>query len=420
MDNQTSLKLLCEILSFNVPHEVVYRKIYELSHQDWQKLYEVATKQKVSLILYDFIQKHDGREMVPQFAKERLRETYHRSLAKNLRMMHHASMVFNALNSYQIDVIALKGVFLAEAIYRNVGLRTFFDLDIMVRKEDVLRTLSYMKEMGYFTSTYYNPEEANIDIKHIPPMVKKDSPYIEIHWGILEEDEPFNIDTQGIWRRAREFKTNGVNIYALGYADLILHLCVHFSYQHHMEIGLGALYDIALVIENFNEQIDWDQLTCIAESWGVEKIIWLTFSMLRNLFNVTIPHSVIEKLQPEDSDQSIVEIAIINFIEKSNQEGSVYITPDLAQLSSTRNIFRKIRVIINRVFIPKYILGREYNISPKSVRIYFYYFVRFGDLISNYSLTLLNILNKDKNALASLEKEEIKGWLLSWYTNSIR
>ena len=97
-----------------------------------------------------------------------------------------------------IEVIVLKGLYLVEHIYPSIGLRTFGDLDLLVRKERLADALVVMQGLGYKLSTWYDPREANTDIKHLPPLEKVDAPTVEMHWTILEEDEPFSIDTRRV------------------------------------------------------------------------------------------------------------------------------------------------------------------------------------------------------------------------------
>jgi len=417
LDNQKSYDLICEILSFTKSSNALNEKLNKLSDEDWERILHVTTKQGVPLVLFDRLRKLDDTVRIPQFAQARLLETYHRSLAKNMRMMHHAKLILNLLRNHHIDVIALKGIYLVESIYGNIGLRTFFDLDLMVRKIDLHHAMAVMKDDGYVLSTYYDMEDDNQDIKHIPAIKKGKGPYVELHWGLLEENVPFEIDLSGVWQRAIPVNVCGEDVLALSNEDLILHLCIHFTYQHHMDIGLKALYDIALVIQKCQNQINWNRIVSISKLWGVEKVIWLTFSLLGRILNVYIPKAVLKNLLPRDTQHHILALAINQLKTYAHIEEKIDVTPDLVNLYSRKNLFVKIKLTLNRVFIPKRIMARAYNLSPSSIKIYFYYFIRFKELLIHYAPTILKISQKDEEALATVKSEQIKGELIDWYRN---
>src|SRR5260370_38643204 len=55
-----------------------------------------------------------------------------------------------------IQVLPFKGPTLAMAAYGNLALRQFTDLDLLIRKEDVLRARGILLENGYRTDLQLN------------------------------------------------------------------------------------------------------------------------------------------------------------------------------------------------------------------------------------------------------------------------
>jgi hypothetical protein len=270
-----------------------------------------------------------------------------------------------------------------------------------------------MKELGYETITYYNPEDANQDIKHIPTMRKKDCPDVEMHWAILEENEPFDIDIDGIWQRAIAVNVAGVNILAMGLEDLILHLSVHITYQHRLRVGLRSLYDIAKVIQKFYAQIDWRKLVLISKDWGVERVVWLTLCLLDEIFSIEVPEKILRKLLPEPIDPTILEKAREILLYRGR--GRARFTPDLVAFSAANGLGAKIRVILRRVFLPRHVMERLYNIDPNSFKIYKYYIVRFKELYKYYAKSVWKLLFKrDEDVMAAFDIEQASIKLRHW------
>lgn len=123
-----------------------------------------------------------------------------------------------------------------------------------------------MRGLGYQLSTWYDADDPNRDLKHIPPLLKEGAPIVELHWTILEEEEPFTIDVDGMWARSVPAEIAGVGVRGLSVEDLLLHLSLHFSYQHRLRGGLRNLYDMDAVIRG--GEVDWTTLTATAQEWG--------------------------------------------------------------------------------------------------------------------------------------------------------
>jgi len=76
-------------------------------------------------------------------------------------------------------------------------------------------------------------DDQNIDTKHVPPMQKEGGAMVEVHWTLLEEDEPFTIDADALWERTVPARIANLDALALSVEDLVLHLCLHLAYQHY-------------------------------------------------------------------------------------------------------------------------------------------------------------------------------------------
>ncbi len=330
----------------------------------------------------------------------------------NIRNLFHAGMILEALREKQIEVIVLKGLYLLESVYSNIGLRTFVDLDLMVHKSDLAAASVVMQGLGYQLSAYFDFEDANRDIKHLPTIIKAGAPLVEIHWSILEEDEPFAIDMEEIWRHAQSARVAGVDVKALDLEDLILHLSIHFTYQHRLKAGLRSLFDLAVIHQKYQTQIDWPKLIETAKEWKAERVIWLTFRLLERVTGVTVPAAVYQDLLAQAPDPAVLEEALQQLMRPKEDTGAL--TPDLAALPDARGPWAKISLILSRIFIPRRIMSRLYKVEPRSVRIYGYYWVRFKELFRNYSNTMVGIWKRDDKVLAELNQERVNTRLITW------
>jgi len=383
---------------------------FDTHDMDWQAVLAAARRHGLELLLYDRLRAEAWKDRLPPEVKDSLRERYLAVTARNMVMLHHAAEILKALKAAGVEVIVLKGLYLVENIYASIGLRIFGDIDLLLRKESLVDALTVMQGLGYVLSTWYDPADPNTDIKHLPPLQKDKAPTIELHWTILEEDEPFSIDAEGLWQRAVPARVAGVEVLALALEDLILHLSLHHTYQHRLRAGLRSLYDIAEVLRLKGAELDWQRLLTTARQWGTERVTWLTLRLLQALSGATPPAAVMEDLMPDPPAERILADALEQVL---NVEADAAITPDLAGLPAAQG-FAKLRLMARRVFIPRRVLAREYNADPRSLRIYGYYLVRLRDLWRRYARPGWRLLTGEEGALAGAEGERVNDRLKEW------
>jgi len=283
LQSSMNKNILCHIIDHTNSHEELKQEFNLLYQTDWENLLDASLWHGIKPLVYLRLKPLFWKATIPTSIQNDLRDACLHSARKNTLILHHAAKMLKALKAREIDVIGLKGIFLVENIYKNIAIRSFVDIDIMVRKVDLLTTISVLEELGYAMTTYFDFSDKNLDIKHVPPIINPDGLPVEIHWTILEEDEPFTINAESLWARAVPAKVAGVNALALSPEDLILHLCLHLAYQHSFNLGLRGLYDIAEVLRHFEGQVNWRALVLIAHDWGSERVTWLTLTLVREL-----------------------------------------------------------------------------------------------------------------------------------------
>lgn len=404
--------LLCQLLGHQADPVQLSLALHGLSQPEWDALLKVTGYQDLLPVFDHKLRQLGGQVNIPNVVKEHLRQANLLAGTRNMLFLHAAGMLLSALRKQGMDVIVLKGIYLVETIYPEITMRTFGDIDILVHRSELLEVISCIEGLGYQVSTYFDVNDINTDIKHIPPMEKAGAPIIEVHWTILEENEPFTIDTEGLWRRAVTASVAGVDVLALGVEDLILHLCTHLGYQHQLKIGLKGLFDIAKVLAHFQGQVDWTQLVGIARQWGVERVVWLVLKLAEDLLGTQVPQTVLNQLVPGSVPPDVISSARVQLLAGEGQ--TVQMTPDLAKFASTSGLGSRLNLILRRVFIPQQSLARLYNVSPRSLKIIGCYFRRIGDLLRQYGSSVRRIWSKESTIMAGVAGEETSERLSRW------
>lgn len=386
-----------------------------LDEDQWQALIAEADRQNITPYLYTLLVNLNishGME-IPQ--REKLNKLHLSNTVRNMLIVHDAEIILRTLQKAGIPAVGLKGIYLLENVYPNIGSRSMNDIDLLVRKQDLPKCLEVMRKLGYQTVTYFSLADENIDTKHVPPMKKGSGPLVELHWTLLEEDEPFTIDAEALWQRAVPATIANVDAFALGVEDLILHLCMHLTYLHYLNLGLRGLLDIALVIHKFRLEIDWQKLVWIARSWGAERVSALTLKLVETQLNIAIPAEVIPALIPEGIEPFLLENARRQLLERVSFDD--HFTPDLVEMSAQKCLFSKIKIGLQRVFIPRLSLARVYNIPPNSPKILRCYWTRLKYLIRNYGKTVVRLQRGEAGTEPARQKAEVSNSLHEWMSS---
>ena len=408
------LKILLTLLSTDPALGELPDVVSHLDPGQWDTLVSEAYRQDLGPLLYSFLVRQKEAFTLPLPIKEKLNRTYLSTAVRNTLALHETEILLTAFQNVDIPAAGLKGIYLLENVYADIGARSMNDIDILIRKQDLAACISTLQGLGYTSSTYFSLEDKNVDTKHLPPMQKSGGMMVEVHWTLLEEDEPFTIDAEALWVRTVPAKIANVDALTLGVEDLILHLCLHLTYQHYLNLGLRGLLDIAMVINKFKEEIDWQKLVEIAKSWRNERVTALTLRLVETQLNIPIPAEVFSSLLPEGIDHDLLENARLQLLDRVRFDD--HFTPDLVSMSASKNPFSKIKIGLQRVFISRLALARTYNVPPNLPKILGYYYVRLKYLITGYGKTVLRLQLGEKSTEPARQKAEISKSLHEWMT----
>jgi len=415
MDRRATAFTLFQLLQPQSEHELLLAR---LTPPEWEDLLQVAREMELAPLLYYRLCEANEQHRLPAATLASLRQLSATAAADTMRQLGFASRILSTLREKGIEVIVLKGLYLTEQIYPAVGLRSFDDFDLLLKPADMPTALASLQALGYTLFTWYDPKMPDRDVAHIPPLQQPGYPTVELHRTILGEEEPFSIDPAGLWQRAVAARVAEVEVAALSPEDLLLHLCLHLTYQHRLVRGVRGLYDLAAVLQRRGGEIDWRQLEESARQWGVQRVVWLTLRLMQRVTGEEVPQEVLRSLQPEPEPLEVEEQALRQLI--GEEQSRINLTPDLAALAQAQGWRGRLRLVAERVFLPRQRLGREYNVNPRSLKIYCYYPRRAWDLYRQYHRTAWNLLRGRREEQEATRREEERARLHQWLAGSGR
>ena len=238
------------------------------------------------------------RELDADFAT-RLERLARMSDFSMLYLQDRLGQTVAALQRAAIPVLLLKGTALAERYYRSYPARPMGDIDLLVPPDQLQRARACLLAAGWRWNRDPALDGFYEGLHHLPPLDDaRGSPlYVELHRALFFDGHPFRWPVDDVWARAERVEQGLPGALVPEPHDLLLHLCLHFSWSHLMRYGSWrALSDVHTVAAT--GRIDWDELVRRAREARAGSCCYWTLALARRLVHAAIPDEALRALQP--------------------------------------------------------------------------------------------------------------------------
>jgi hypothetical protein len=276
---------------------------------DWERLVRLADHHGLVPLVFRRLSAEMDASRSPGLEALRQQDNAnaHRTLWLTLELLN----IHRHLQARGLEVLPYKGPVLAEALYGNVALRQFSDLDLLIRSDDLRTIKEALAELGY---------EPGLRLAQAAERDYLKSGYeytfdgargrnlLEIKWQILPRFYAIGFDVNDFFERAASVTIEGQKLRTLCDQDLMLVLCVHAA--KHTWKQISWLSDIVQLARS--HALDWVALQAKAESLGVTRIVAVTFLLAHKLLGTVWPAQLgVEKDRVEELlAQRIVQLMV--------------------------------------------------------------------------------------------------------------
>lgn len=303
------------------------------SNVNWEEVYKGARETGLSGFIYTL-----SKGLIPEGFRERFRKDYHYNLARNLHILKALGEVLELLEGKKIIPIILRGPSLFGEVYPSLGMRSFCDIDLLVRVEDFHRSVEVLKEEGFIPWSPYLC------------TMERDGLVIDLHTDLMTHSRKrqvglaVDIDVASLFERRWKKEVEGVEFYTLHPGDGLLALAIHL--QMHSFDRLISFLDVARVIEAYKGCIEWDDLAERADRIGLKRPFFYTLSLMPEGWR-TFDRTLMERFIP--ADLSLWERVLLRKL----KEGEVPYSGEILFLLNIRGFYNKLAFIKGVLFPPE-------------------------------------------------------------------
>jgi hypothetical protein len=336
---EAELLLLCLRSHFGLD---VRARIAELLKQDlrWNDFIRKAGQAGVMPLVCDSLLR-DLRDQVPSDPRQILLRGFQTNEARNRFLTGELLRLLDLLERRDIAVIPLKGPVQAEVLYGNVALRQVGDLDILVRREDCPRALEALLAEGY--EQVVEEVDYHYELKHPKSKVR-----VELHFGIMPSDLPFDVDVNSLWERAGTVPFAGRTVRCFSPEHQVLYFCVHAT-KHHW-IRIETIFAMAKVLR-MHSNFDWAWADDEAAFIGVERSFLLGLLLCEQLFGVELPALVRARIERNAALRNLAE-KVREWIFTKEDERLTLPQEYTLSMGIRRNAWRQVLFLLKVAFVP--------------------------------------------------------------------
>ena len=271
---------------------------------DWEYLFQLARRHSIVPLVYVQLERH-ASDLVPPQVLSKLKQHYVENSARNTVLTAELCRLISLFAAAGIEAIPYKGPVLALFAYGNIALRRFVDLDVIVKKSDVLKAREILTSEGYTPSKSLSlpQQELLLRTQHNMQFSRDNRRLIiELHWEVAPHLFASTVNGERLWQDLITLDINGTTVKTFSAEDLLFSLCVHGS--RHLWERLAWICDVAELMSR--RSLDWTALLERAASADTERMFLLGVHLAERLLDAPLPAEVKQRC---DSDPRLSSLA---------------------------------------------------------------------------------------------------------------
>ncbi len=177
---------------------------------------------------------------------------------RNEKLLENTRELKTILDNNRIPFVVLKGVYFAHRFHGSIDQRFTWDIDILVKPEDIKRTINSLLASGYQDNTGVITNNAFTRRFVHAVGLHRNEIELDLHW-LIRNRPAFRIDYDRIWSSLQAYTLYDMTIDVLG--DEYNLLIVVLGIATDLEQGKSRLrdfYDLLFLLRELDHEFDWE------------------------------------------------------------------------------------------------------------------------------------------------------------------
>ena len=257
----------------------------------WRSILDSAHRHCLIPLLFQEIERSNPEGM-PEEIRQEFRAIASRITAKNLLLASALAGMLRAARERHVACLALRGVALAEELHHDIALRPTGDLDVLVKREQLVEVRRLLTALGWYEVEPHRGFAVDFDYTLEWFSVQDPALIVEPHWSLAYPPFTTRIDMSAVWAHGVARHVVGVESVTLAPEDLLLHLCLH-ALHHDPHIPLLWLYELDRLMRT--TPLDWTLLRRLVHQARLEPLIDAVLRRVRSTFDTPLPKTLLRE-----------------------------------------------------------------------------------------------------------------------------
>ena len=258
---------------------------------DWEYLLRTANVNGIVPLLHRHLLAA-GNRPVPAEVRDALRKRQAASTQAGLLLTAALVEALRALAAAGIEPIPFKGPLLAAAVYGDLGLRPFRDVDILVRPSELPAAVDVLRRIGWSVAPGQGAPATRLRCAWVSDLLlARGNTLLELHWRLTQPYFGIADTLDDLRDDLVEAALAGHVARTLSPTTLLLYLCVHGA--THRWCRLEWICDVAEMLRR-DPRIDWDCLSHRARAIGAARMLGLGAFLAADLLGAPLPAALAE------------------------------------------------------------------------------------------------------------------------------
>lgn len=342
---------------------------------NWDEVVKKAREDGVAALLFRHLKKYRGR--IPDSALDLFKNFYYQNLARNLVFFQKLKPLFNEIEDSGLRVAVIKGGRLAETLYKDIGLRPFVDVDLLVDYSHRKKLYEILKKLGFSRKSSASEDKqfgnGRYSFWTLRPYFCKKRLVIEIHYNFPGLHLPFSLE-EDLWNSLQSKKIGEVEAKVLSPEYELCLLCLHA--QQHSYAYLIWLVDIAELASQ--DGLDWEKIFKICAEEHIQAPVFYGLYLVNCLWPETVPQKVLHRFKLAWLERRLLHFfwPAESVLQRNLSFDFPMHTPTFFSLLERKRFILAVKSFTQFTFPPQEWIAKYYGIPAHSLRICRHYLWR--------------------------------------------
>lgn len=268
---------------------------------------ELVERNRLDALMWEAVPEGAFRQTLASHL-EKWRRSYEQSLIRNMQQQRLAVEICRNLEDAGIPCIGLRGPFAGDALYGDVAVRHFTDIDVLIPVEHrdqawkILTGLGYRFNHPFLTRSACTRHHLEWPFRHADNGVS-----LDVHWAVDHPYKLYKIDYAETFRTSTICQYEGGAWRSPSRHHSLLLACLHAEKECRLLGQLPSVaqvealgtegrwrhwLDVAREIIAAGSDLDWDTVLAEANAWGVKAPVVAALITAATLFDCSMPSAV--------------------------------------------------------------------------------------------------------------------------------